>query len=162
MRHFFFFFFLAAAPALAQDFPVTVTDQANREVRIEAPPERAMCFLPDCIQHLAAIGLLPAAAFQGDIELAAAPNTLGERASEITAFSWTGDGPDLEAILAFAPDFIFGNMWMFDDPSYDILFDNIPFYLTAGHYPDWSKLNLEDDAENVCRITLELLQFYQD
>ncbi|MCG8351526.1 MAG: ABC transporter substrate-binding protein [Chloroflexales bacterium] len=133
------------ATASTEGFPVTVTDAASQEVMLEAPPERILCLLPDCIQHLAVLDVLPAAAMEFDKRSAGSPTVFGERAEEIIAFAWGDDGPDTEALLAFEPDFFVlvsdALEWA---PPLATVVDTVPSYYSAGPYPDTTQWDIND------------------
>jgi len=137
---------LSAAQDAPEGFPVTVTDAYGKKLTFDAPPTRVFCMYTDCMQHMAALGLVPAGGFEWDIRISSSPFTFGERAAEIIPFVWDGDGPDLEAILAFGPDLLVHGPWQVDDPAYATLLAAQPSYGSIGPYADYSGWNLADDA----------------
>ncbi|MEM8590960.1 MAG: ABC transporter substrate-binding protein [Pseudomonadota bacterium] len=131
---------LAATPVLAE--PVTVLDQLGREVAFDRPPAKVLCLGPDCIQHMAVIGEVPAMAFEYDVTSSTDPAILGERAAQMDSFTWGGDGPDMEKLLAFAPDLVVMDDWSGTGASMAVLREAAPYIVTVGPYPDYSDLDL--------------------
>jgi iron complex transport system substrate-binding protein len=99
---------LAAQGAL-QGFPVTVLDDAGRELTFDAPPQRVVLLSYQPIADLAALGIVPIAVREyGDV-LARDPRNYGELAETFTVLD-TNTPDILETLAALQPDFIIGDL----------------------------------------------------
>lgn len=90
-----------AAPATSsQAYPVTVTDDAGRDVTIESAPERIVSLAPANTEILFAIGAG---------ERVVGVTTYDDYPAEVEAIEKVGDfsGPNLEAVAAADPDVVF-------------------------------------------------------
>lgn len=87
----------SAAPTAA--FPVTITDDAGREVTIEAKPERIVSLAPANTEIVAELGAL---------ERLVGVTTYCDYPAEVADIEKVGDfvGPNLEAIAALDPDVV--------------------------------------------------------
>ncbi|MHB8051145.1 MAG: ABC transporter substrate-binding protein, partial [Coriobacteriia bacterium] len=87
----------AAAPTAA--FPVTITDDAGREVTIEAKPERIVSLAPANTEIVAELGAL---------DRLVGVTTYCDYPAEVADIEKVGDfvGPNLEAIAALDPDVV--------------------------------------------------------
>ena len=89
----------AATPTAASAFPLTVTDDAGREVTIERPPERIVSIAPSNTEILYALGLE---------DRVVAVDTYSNYPPEAAEKPQVGDylEPDLESVVAAEPDLI--------------------------------------------------------
>jgi iron complex transport system substrate-binding protein len=89
----------AATPTAATSFPITVTDDAGREVTIEQRPERIISIAPSNTEILFALGLA---------DRVVGVDSYSNYPPEATEKPQVGDyvDPDLETIVAAAPDLI--------------------------------------------------------
>ena len=89
----------AATPTAAPVFPLTVTDDAGREVTIERPPERIVSIAPSNTEILYALGLQ---------DRVVAVDTYSNYPPEASEKPQVGDylEPDLESVVAAEPDLI--------------------------------------------------------
>ena len=104
---------LLPLPAMAQDFPVTVTDGHGRALAFEAPPERIVCLLNRCAQELAFVGGPVPVGFGAPYtwNVANDPVNFGGAAADAARVD-QADGADLEAVAALAPDLVIGEIDM--------------------------------------------------
>lgn len=93
------FLTLLASVALATSYPITVTDDLGREVTLNAEPLRIVSMLPSHTESVCALGAC--AALVG-------VDTWSNYPAAVLDLQKFGDafGPDLEAIVAAAPDFV--------------------------------------------------------
>jgi len=84
-----------------ESFPVTITDDAGREVTIEAEPERIVSLAPANTEIVAALGLT---------DKLVGVTTFDDYPPEVAELPQVGDfvAPNIEAIAAAEPDLILG------------------------------------------------------
>lgn len=101
---------LANAGAMAQDapdgFPLTVTDRAGRELTLEGPPERVVCYYNDCYGMLATLDFKPVAQAVNP-EMLTDPIYFDGTGSTIRTLKSGDNGPDLEDVASVRPDLVF-------------------------------------------------------
>lgn len=87
------------APAAAEQFPVTITDDAGRSVEIAARPERIVSLAPANTEILFALGA-------GDRVVGV--TSFDDYPAEVAGIAKVGDftGPNLEAVAAANPDLV--------------------------------------------------------
>jgi iron complex transport system substrate-binding protein len=89
----------AASPTAATTFPLTVTDDAGRQVTFEEPPQRIVSIAPSNTEILFALGLA---------DRVVAVDTFSNYPPEATDKPLVGDylEPELESVVAAEPDLI--------------------------------------------------------
>lgn len=89
----------APAETETTSFPVTVTDDAGREVTIESEPARIVSLAPSNTEIVAALGLL---------DRLVGVTSFDDYPPEVTEIAVIGDfaGPNLEAVAAAEPDLV--------------------------------------------------------
>ncbi len=90
---------VAAAEDVAAAFPVTVTDDAGREVTIDSEPMRIVSLAPSNTEIVAALGLL---------DRLVGVTSFDDYPPEVEGLPVIGDfaGPNLEAVAAAEPDLV--------------------------------------------------------
>jgi len=128
-----------AAPAMAQDFPVTVAHFYG-ETLIEAQPQRVVSVGLHEQDFLYALGVAPVGVKEwfGDKPYATWPWADDERiALGAEPAVMDGDGINFEWVLAQDPDLIVAIYWWMDEETYDRLSAIAPVIVTPAGYEPW-------------------------
>jgi iron complex transport system substrate-binding protein len=96
----------ADAVVAPQGFPVTIQDRAGVELTFDAPPQRVICLINQCVEELAFLGIKPLAVGEfWNYNIALNPQNFGEEAKTIIQVPGREE-TDWEKVAELEPDLV--------------------------------------------------------